>query len=100
MIRISKQRGFTLLQALAAAILLGIAAQLLFSWLNSEQTAHALRCQNDILNMQRYEHQWLASGEPGKRDTGLCNQLNSRVDQYNKTCGKDFGMMEPVDCTK
>jgi len=91
------QSGSALMIAIVG-ILLIIAATLIASWWNSAAILHAQRCQNDLIAMQQMERNWQQSKRSGSPDTGLCRQINDRVDQYNQTCGDDFGKLPKLSC--
>ena len=92
------QKGFTLLEGLIAAILIAIVAALAFGWYSAQAEMEARKCINDVLSIQAYERQWWASVRAGNPDKAICKQVNSRVDQYNATCGEDYGMLPTIPC--
>jgi type II secretory pathway pseudopilin PulG len=94
---LSDERGFTLFEGVIAAILLAMAAALIFEGWASYSAAAAQQCQARVLTMSKAEQQWENSKKARNPDKGLCNDINRRVGEYNAACAK-YGTLPTLSC--
>ncbi|GAB3024814.1 hypothetical protein [Bowmanella dokdonensis] len=94
----NRQQGIGLLAAIVIALVAAGAAAFLSSWYAADSIAHANRCTTDLLRMQHDENLYRQTVQSGSPDAALCNQINQDVDQYNQTCGEDFGTLPKLEC--
>lgn len=92
------QRGFTIFEFLVAGALAIIAASLVVTAYSTNRIEHANQCQTDLIAMLQMESHWVQSAASGNPDMALCTQINTRVIQYNDTCGEDFGTVTLLKC--
>ncbi|GAA0854944.1 hypothetical protein [Aliiglaciecola litoralis] len=93
-----KQKGITLIAAILLALAAAALAALLSGWYSANAVAHGNRCTRDMLRMQTDENLYNQSVASGSPDVALCNKINNAIDQYNKTCGSDFGTFPRKTC--
>ena len=92
------QRGFTIFELLVAGALAIITATLVVTAYSANRIQHANECQTDLIAMLQMESHWVQSVASGNPDMALCTQINTRVIQYNTTCGEDFGTVTALKC--
>jgi lipopolysaccharide export LptBFGC system permease protein LptF len=95
---LTRQKGISLLAAIVIALVAAAAAALLSSWFSANSVAHSNRCTRDMMRMQADEVLYQQSVANSNPDQALCNKINRAIEQYNRTCGEDFGAFTKKDC--
>ena len=85
---------------LLALIAGAIISALVSAWYASDKIAHANACTTDIVRMMGDEKLYRQSIDSGSPDRNLCGQINNDVDQFNRTCGEEFGVLPRLNCDR
>jgi hypothetical protein len=83
---------------LIAAILLAMAAALIFGALSAKAVADAKACEVKLQAISNLEQQWNAARASNSQDAGaLCTQVNALVQGYNAAC-QAYGVLPMLPC--
>ena len=93
--RTGQQGAVQLIAVLIGALVVAIGFAI-WAW---NKNAKAEKCLKTLEGpIMTYNNQWQASKVNGSPDAGICRQLNTFIQQYNKSCGADYGTLPLENC--